>query len=236
MKMPHRKVVMMTLFLIPVLLILKSFPASEFQYVFADSPSFVRQEIIDTKGDWIFWKNPASEKPRLFTHDDKFVVMDRARGLSECKQGTDFISPDIQSVSYISDGKTLNATIWLTDEFEEPPLNDTLDTFQEQLAISVSRTNMTQPGYLDFKNTTLDPLVFDLDEKNVTIADNQAHEVTYSIKEGQNEKRVTEIWMVKAPKAYDIIYTALSNNYSKYEHTIQQMINSFRTETLIIFC
>jgi hypothetical protein len=33
-----------------------------------------------------------------------------------------FRSPDIEAVTYFSDGNTLNATLWLSDMFKEPPL------------------------------------------------------------------------------------------------------------------
>jgi hypothetical protein len=78
--------------------------------------------------------------------------------------------PDIQSVSYDSDGKNLNATLWLNSQFREPPLNDTIDTFQEELNITVSDTNSTVQEYSDLKLARLlDPSIVPTLEENTSI-------------------------------------------------------------------
>jgi hypothetical protein len=65
--------------------------------VFADSPSFQEQEIRDTISDWI-----DSSTNQLSTKIyDEYT--------------------DIVSVTYFSDGKTLNATLWLLLPFKENP-------------------------------------------------------------------------------------------------------------------
>src|SRR5215211_648831 len=65
--------------------------------VLAESPSFSRQQIIDDRGDWI------SLETRNFTKSG-----DR--------------STDILAVDYSSNGKFLNATIWLFFPFKEKPI------------------------------------------------------------------------------------------------------------------
>jgi hypothetical protein len=90
--------------------------------VFA-SPSFVRQIIIDPPYDWDI----------VYT-DKNFTFVEIPGGegfwakieknLSNCKtEQNGFRPPDIEAVTYFSDGKTLNATLWLSDEFIDPPLN-----------------------------------------------------------------------------------------------------------------
>ena len=98
----------------------------------------MRQEIIDDSGDWLFWKGSSSNKIQLNTHDGNMVEVDRADDQSECEIDENLVPPDIESVSYVSDGKNLTATVWLTSQFEEPPLNYTIDTFQEELMITIS--------------------------------------------------------------------------------------------------
>jgi hypothetical protein len=82
--------------------------------VFALSPSFARQGVEDAASDWSsISKNIASNFP-----------LNKTENLIECKMGRQlFRSPDIVGVNYLSDGKTLNATIWLSSPFEEPALN-----------------------------------------------------------------------------------------------------------------
>jgi hypothetical protein len=77
-----------------------------------ESPSFVRQEITDSSGDWIFWRGSSSSsqsnKTQLNTHGGNIVEVEKADNPSECEigKGGNYIPPpDIQSVSYISDGK-----------------------------------------------------------------------------------------------------------------------------------
>ena len=65
--------------------------------VFAESPSFLEQEIVDNKSDWI----EMSTNKILTKEREKYT--------------------DIMSVDYFSDGKTLNATLWLLFPFKESP-------------------------------------------------------------------------------------------------------------------
>ena len=65
------------------------------QQAFAESPTFGRQTILDDSSDWLdVWRGEN-------THS-----------------GSDYI--DIEAANYYSDGKTLNATLWLPS-FKEIP-------------------------------------------------------------------------------------------------------------------
>ena len=102
------------------------------------SPSFVRQEIVAAANDWTLWKEPSDVTP-IPTHDGHSIQVENAKDMSQCKIGGKFVSPSIESVSYISDGKTLDATVWLNKAFEEPPLRDTIDIYPpKQLGVKVS--------------------------------------------------------------------------------------------------
>jgi hypothetical protein len=105
------------------------------------SPSFIRQEIIDDPADWIFWRGNSSTA-KISTDEGILTEIDKADNLSECITNNTFIPSDIRSVSYISDGRDLNVTVWLSNPFVEPPLNDTLDTFREGLNITISNTDL----------------------------------------------------------------------------------------------
>ncbi len=87
-----------------------------FRHGYADSPLFVRQEVKDGKEDWELWKG-SLHSFNITTHTGNPVSLDMAKNLSYCKINGKFISPDIESISYMSDGKTLNGTIWLTAPF-----------------------------------------------------------------------------------------------------------------------
>ena len=205
------------------------------------SPSFVRQEINDGTNDWIL----ATSNKLL-----------EARNISECAEWNpslkqySFPSPDIQSVSYISDGKTLNATLWLSDKFAKTPLpvNDSLassnsqkDTFQERFTIFVQKLpshNVTLNEHINntlslyreslIKNFNLtDFKVIQLNLNN-TLWNNTAHKILYSaFSEKYNiDLRVMEVWTLNGDKAFLIRYIAEAQKYDLYLPTIQKMIDS----------
>jgi hypothetical protein len=203
-----------------------------------ESPSFVRQEIIDSSGDWIFWKGSSSSpsnKTQLNTHEGNIVEVEKADNPSECEIGKDgnyIPPPDIQSVSYISDGKKLNATVWLTSPFEEPPLNDTIDIFQEEIKIMISPTNGTLREYTDVNLARLlDPFETEIQENATTLSGNQAYSVVYNDRIGNNEVKVMQTWTVIGNKAYDIVYTALPTKFEEYLPKIQELIDTFEIES-----
>jgi hypothetical protein len=68
--------------------------------VFAESPPVVRQEIQDGLDD-------------VITLDDCNFTITRLTKLNNSQAYEIFDSMDIERVSYFSNGKTLNATIWL---------------------------------------------------------------------------------------------------------------------------
>jgi hypothetical protein len=220
------------------MIIISSFQAYVSTPVLAQSPSFVRQEIVDLPDDWVFWMGSSSSslpnKTQLTNHDGNVVSVDKATKSSECGMGDDndndiTFLPDIQSVSYISDGKKLNATVWLTSPFEEPPLNDTIDIFQEELKITISKTNRTLAEYTDINLAQfLDPsLGTEIQQNETELAGNKAHMVVYSDRIGENDVKIMQTWTVIGDKAYDIAYYALPDTYEKYLPRIEEMINTF---------
>jgi hypothetical protein len=108
-----------------ILILYNGLPAG----VIALSPSFARQEITDDSNRWTIVKaNPGI----LFTVKTPSGNRDAEYGRNETKcitaqqrdsdQGH-LHPPDISSVTYLSNGTTLNATLWLSSPFEEPPSN-----------------------------------------------------------------------------------------------------------------
>lgn len=71
--------------------------------IFAISPSFSRQVVDDATHDI---KSPVLKNEKIYSGESD----------PDCLPET-LPTTDIKSVSYISDGKTLNATLWLTEPF-----------------------------------------------------------------------------------------------------------------------
>ena len=103
-----------------VLLPLISYGLESYQ-AYAESPSFVRQIIIDSPDDWFVLRT--SEKS-VFVNgaDGKKYLIPTGENATQCAP-EQYRFPDISSVSYFSDGKSLNATVWLKTPFIGPPLN-----------------------------------------------------------------------------------------------------------------
>jgi hypothetical protein len=76
--------------------------------IFAISPSFPIEGISNNHKGW------ALAKLAYFENEN-------AKNITECTTGQHSLpSPNIAAVDYISDGKTLNATLWLSSIFKEP--------------------------------------------------------------------------------------------------------------------
>lgn len=195
-----------------------------FGQVDADSPSFVRQEIKDAKGDWELWKGSLNSF-NITTHNGDRISVDMARNLSDCKINGKFISPDIESISYMSDGKTLEGTIWLTGPFKDPPANDTVDVFQEQMNIDIKNENYSLADYLAIKKLEIGS--FDLAVKNFTLSRMPAQEALYNETYGSEKLDKLYIWTVNNNKVYDITFSALDSKFKDYYPIAESMINSF---------
>ena len=91
---------------------------------YADSLSFLEQEIGDTTSDWINMNNNQIQKKVK----EKYT--------------------DITSVDYFSDGKALNATLWLLFPFKEnPPINEV----DYGMFIDADFNSKTGYGGIDYK-------------------------------------------------------------------------------------
>jgi hypothetical protein len=195
---------------------------------FAESPSFVRQEVIDDSGDWIFWRGSSSNKIQLNTHDNNMFEVDRANNASECEIDENSIPPDIQSVSYMSNGTNLSAIVWLTSQFKEPPLHYTVDTFQEEVQLTISDTNLTLAEYSNVTLALLDPsTLLTLEQNSTILSGNQAYGISYTNRTGENELKVVKIWTINEGKAYDITFSGLATTYNQDFPKIQDMIDTF---------
>ncbi|MGH9973801.1 MAG: hypothetical protein ACRD93_07870, partial [Nitrososphaeraceae archaeon] len=196
---------------------------------YSESPSFVRQEIKDAKEDWQLW-NGALHSFNVTTHDGKLVTIDMANKTSDCKINGQFISPDIESVSYKSDGKTLDGTIWLTAPFIEPPINDTIDTYQEELRIEEQNQNLSLENYMLVKKGQIG--ASDLKIENLTLSGIPAHRVAYNDIVGNQKIVRLDVWAVHNNKAYDFMFTSLESKYQRYYPIFENIINSLRIKDL----
>jgi hypothetical protein len=78
------------------------------QKVLSDSPSFSLQGIYNNQNNWSLGR----------------LGSQSARNITECMEDKyHFPSPHIAAANYISDGNTLNATLWLSSAFVDPAIS-----------------------------------------------------------------------------------------------------------------
>lgn len=191
---------------------------------FGDSPSFVRQEIKDDRGDWQLWKG-SLRSFNVTTHDGKEVRISMADNLSECKVNGQFISPDIESVSYKSDGKMLDGTIWLTAPFTEPPVNDSIDSYQESVEFDQQNQNLSLGDYSLVKTSEIG--ILNMKIENSTLLGSPAKEVFYNETYGNERLQKFNIWTIKNNIVHDITFSALDSTFKKYYPIVKSILNSF---------
>ena len=220
-----------TIFLIIIQITILSYIVNE---VNAASPDFPRQVIIDNTNDSV---------PTNFLKGSSF-------NSSKCNEDNYFFSstPDIQEVNYLSNGKTLNATIWLSSLFEEPSdFYDYEDVFLANKTSFSSKNLFTKNNFvsvviknLDNKNMTLNEYTnqrlldlknipsFKTIEKNTDLLSNHlAHKISYIYKKENDEIHGLKIWTIANNKVYTITFVAQKERYHYYLPFVSNIIKSF---------
>jgi hypothetical protein len=95
------------------------------------SPPTVRQEISDDENDWQEWK----------------IKKENETQKKKCDIPLNSL-PDIQSLSYMSDGDKLNVTLWLSKIFSEELLYE--DILRNETSSNVSEISSSQPRMIKF--------------------------------------------------------------------------------------
>jgi hypothetical protein len=91
--------------------------------------SFSRQDVVDRENDWTLVHVPFGAVFEIITdngtsrlrYEDNAAECRRAQYLDSIQHH--FHPPDIKSVSYLSNGSTLNATLWLSSAYKNPAEN-----------------------------------------------------------------------------------------------------------------
>lgn len=199
--------------------------------VHALSPIFPRQVIIDGSNDWVFGNFLSAPSSNLTT--------------SQCNEKQSFFpsTPDIEEINYLSDGKTLNATFWLSSSFKEPSeqydysLNKT-----SQIQNTSNNTNLVAIDIKDLNNKTQNEYtnerILSLRElplfksngliTTTKLSNNTAHQVFYSYTQANKDIEATKIWtVINNSKVYTITYLADKERYSSYLPAVRDIIKSF---------
>ena len=198
----------------------------------AISPSFPRQVIIDGSKDW-FPKNLLKAPNSNFN-------------TTQCSENNSFFPsyPDIEEINYLSDGKFLNATIWLSSFFEEPKqyhnfsftigspkrTNSSIDKNIVAVDVkNVENKNINLNEYSQQKIFSLKKLssFTNMEASNTLLSKILAHKVIYEYTKQNDQIKALKIWTIANDKIYTITYLAEKERFDTYLPIVKNMINSF---------
>ncbi|HEY7081306.1 MAG TPA: hypothetical protein VH500_16535 [Nitrososphaeraceae archaeon] len=194
---------------------------------FSSSPSFVRQEVKDGADDWYFYNIYGVEKNGKQYTDDTIYNMTRN------------LVGNIQSVSYQSDGRTLNITFWLDRPFfntssynHSPPVGHKPAYYVYIDADSDSRTGWNG---IDYVNT----FAWNDTSKRWTSAFTEISDSGYRlIKEtnykqtGNNDRHIlitTDLGEMMYPPQYRIVFVGVDMIYDNSIKTYRKLTDLVNT-------
>jgi hypothetical protein len=112
-------------------------------FIYATSPSFVRQEVADDIFDVV------DKTSNNINKNNGKVVTNNSSTPSTEKADP---SIDIVTANYYSDGRTLNSTLWLFFPFKEKPFSNDTDMVRSYgMLIDADFNNQTGPGGIDYQ-------------------------------------------------------------------------------------
>ena len=167
------------------------------------SPSFERQEVDDDDdhADWFFWPASDTEEEGLVEGSGgKMISIPQSKNHSSCEFGGD-ISPQIKSVSYSSDGKVLNVTLWLSSSLLESNLvrNEINSTnFESDDEFQPLWKNVTFVVVMDVKSTFNEGIDY-----RIEFSGNQINRSQYEWRQDLYELSLDGTAKKKSTKVYD---------------------------------
>jgi len=225
---------MLLLLLITITLMLRATDL----FVSALSPSLDHQETLSGSKKLTLVK--FSDINTVGIHDGRRFYLSKPTNLSQCQMNN---LPDISSVSYISDGRILNATFWLhqperfNNTFSGYPLQNASQIHQQLLRIEVesSKYKTTKEAIINENKSLQRENFTDLKMVQYTplgLNNNQAYKLEFTGKLkplfGDFSIKLIDVVMVEDKKLYKIQFIAETNQYAPMLQTVNEIINSFQ--------
>jgi hypothetical protein len=219
-------------------------PFSSVNSFAAISAPIDHQEIINTSSDWKFVKTNANYTE---IYDGRKVYFIPATDRSQCNISSLKI-PKINSVSYFSDGNTLNTTFWLShtpleigtqfvnaSKIRQDSLDiDIVDLRKDRnLSEETDREiNSIKKEYNNNWNFTQPPTLYSLDNNQAINFTFTARAGGFNVTEtsktlGSSNLTITKLLTVKNEKLYKLTYVTESKEFSKSLPTVKSIFKSF---------
>ncbi len=202
------------------------------------SPSLDHQETLSGSKKLTLVK--FSDINTVGIDDGRRFYLSKPTNLSQCQMNN---LPDISSVSYISDGRILNATFWLhqperfNNTFSGYPLQNASQIHQQLLRIEVesSKYKTTKEAIINENKSLQRENFTDLKMVQYTplgLNNNQAYKLEFTGKLkplfGDFSIKLIDVVMVEDKKLYKIQFIAETNQYAPMLQTVNEIINSFQ--------
>jgi hypothetical protein len=209
--------------------------------VLAARPSFSSVEVGDPSDDLNLIQNPIKANISDVNNFDGLPIRYNREAISrsECTtensivKGPSFPAPDLASVSYSSNGKSFNATLWLTRPIDKPYITESNDS-QVLMDIYVLRNqNKTLPKFIKdhIKVTSQNVKDFSLlSNQSTTLGGNAGQEIAYTYTGKKSDPckhcKDLDILTIRDDKLYILSYYGDVDKYSKYLPTLRYLIKS----------
>jgi hypothetical protein len=188
------------------------------------SPSFSNQQINDGLNDWVPTTSRYGTSPPTSSYDT-------TKNISECKTNdNDFPFPDIRGVDYVSDGKTLNATIWLSKEISR-------HRYDDEITVGIDSFRNTNLGsYLnytiDYYNASSDDFTVIESNTKSLLSGRPAYSLLWngSSQEDNTRIKTLEIGTVVGDRQYYMVLHTKHDNFSNLLPTFYRVKDSFEIE------
>lgn len=133
---------------------------------------------------------------------------------------------------------------WTVRELEDPitggiavftsPLKNELDTFQEQIYISIDNVSTTPEEYGEaiinkvYNNSNITDIAYT--KETVELANQSAQSITYQRSKDNVSLKQKEIFIIKNNRVYLITCVAEKKNYQEFIDTVNQIVKTFTIE------
>ena len=209
--------------------------------VFAARPSFSSVEVGDPSADWNLIQNPIIANISNANNSDGRPISYNREAISRSECTTEnsivkeprFPAPDIASVSYFSNGKNFNATLWLTQPMDKPFISESNDSQVLMDIYVLNSHNKTLPKFIKdhLKVTSQNLTDFRLlNNQSTTLGGNAAQEIVYTYTGRKSDIckycKDLDILTIRDDKLYILSYYGDVKKYSKYLPTLRYLIKS----------
>ena len=196
------------------------------------SPHFVRQDIRDDTNDMIFApyfninKNLTTGE-KIATDSNSCKIFDSLTNSSLSPYG------DITEVSYLSDGKFLNTTLWINDyvNFTKPLFPEGIDILEFPINKNLTLNEFANQ-YVNYRidSFKLNDSEFISKNENTTLG--KEHGLKFVVKTTSNDTSKTEeiySWVIVEhnKKIYDFVFSTLSHRYNDLLDDVDKVMKSF---------